>query len=262
MLGIGSSYLQTWRSQQAFHLVVIVSSGLFLYTDSMPYQSNVPNEAPVPSAARSDQAVEAIRSWIIDGSFSPGTPLIEAQLASRLGVSRVPVREALQRLGQQGLVELRPGQSALVARRSVRDVVELFEIRAVLGSFAAALAAERRTDEDIEILSDLIEAARKAVDEEDWHQVGLLNSKFHLEVTKVSGNNQLCGLIEKSRFQLAWLNKYMARQRRHQVWDVYSDVVEALRERNAETAGELLRAVILRTKDIFVADYLAGRINM
>jgi DNA-binding GntR family transcriptional regulator len=205
--------------------------------------------------------MEAIRDWIIDGSLAPGTALVETQLANRIGVSRVPVREALQRLGQQGLVELRPGQSALVARRSARDVIELLDIRAVLAGFAAAQSAERRTDEDIETLTNLIAAARKAVDEEDWHQVGILNSQFHLEIARISGNNQLCRLIEHSRFQLAWLNQYVARKKGHHTWDVQRDVVEALRERDAKGADELSRALVLGTKEAFVADYIAGNIS-
>lgn len=118
-------------------------------------------------------------------------------------MSRGPIREALQRLGQQGLVELRPGQSALVARRSARDVIELLEIRAVLAEFAASLAAERRTDHDIESLRNLVAETRKAVEAKEWHQVGLLNTRFHREIAPLSGNTQLQHLIENSRFQWA-----------------------------------------------------------
>ncbi|MFD1211997.1 GntR family transcriptional regulator [Arthrobacter sp. GCM10027362] len=210
--------------------------------------------------ARSDKALEAIRNWIIDGSLPPGSALVETQLARRLGVSRVPVREALQRLGQQGLVELRPGQSALVARRSARDVIELLEMRAVLQGFAAALAAERRTDGDIEALAGIVTSGRRAVDEEDWHQAGLFNSMFQLEMARISGSNQIRSFIENSRFQLAWLNRYLAQKRGHDVWNVHSEVIEALKAQNATRAESLSRAHILATKDIFVADYLAGRI--
>jgi DNA-binding GntR family transcriptional regulator len=211
--------------------------------------------------ARSDQAAEAIRDWIIDGTLPPGTPLVEGTLARTLGVSRVPVREALQRLSQQGLVQLRPGQSAQVVRRSARDVIELLEIRAVLAGFAAGLAAERRTEEDLAVLSQLIDDARSAVDVADWHQVGVLNSRFHTEVAKISGNAQLSAIIESSRFQLAWLNQHMARKRGHKAWQVYEELVEALREGDAQAADEISRLHILATKDAFAADYLAGNIS-
>jgi DNA-binding GntR family transcriptional regulator len=205
--------------------------------------------------------MEAIRNWIIDGTLAPGTALVETQLANRLGVSRVPVREALQRLGQQGLVELRPGQSAQVVRRSARDVIELLEVRSVLAGLAASLAAKHRTDQDLDLLTGIIAEAREAVDRQDWHEVGLLNSKFHAELARIGGNHQLSALIENSRFQLAWLNQHLSRRRGGSNWDFYTELVEAVRAQDGERADAMYRSYILATKELFVADYLAGHIN-
>lgn len=206
--------------------------------------------------------MEAIRSWIIDGSLPPGTALVETQLAERLDMSRVPVREALQRLGQQGLVELRAGRSAEVARRSARDVIELLEIRAALGGLAARLAAERRTEDNLEEFERIMDAARAGVETQDWHAVGVLNSAFHAEIVSAGGNRQLQGIVETTRFQLAWLNRYFAERRGRSVVDGYAEMVAAIRAKDGSAAADLYRAQIERTKSVFVEDYMAGLIDM
>lgn len=94
-------------------------------------------------------AYEAIKGHILKGGLLPGEALSASEWAEALGISRTPVREAIQLLAQEGLVEVFPKRSTFVARLSVRDVRESFEIRQAIEGFAARLAAKRRTEEHV-----------------------------------------------------------------------------------------------------------------
>lgn len=95
-------------------------------------------------------AYESLKADILVGDLAPGTPISEAERAEALGISRTPVREAMQQLAQEGLIEVFPKRGTFVARLSARDVRESFELREAVETFAARLAAERRTGEDLE----------------------------------------------------------------------------------------------------------------
>lgn len=96
------------------------------------------------------RAYESIRADILGGDLAPGTPISEAERAESLGISRTPVREAMQQLAQDGLIEVFPKRGTFVARLSARDVRESFELREAVETFAARLAAERRSDDDLD----------------------------------------------------------------------------------------------------------------
>ena len=95
---------------------------------------------------------ETLREAIASGRLKPGQRLMELQLAEDLGVSRTPVREAIRQLELEGLVVMVPRKGAYVAELSLRDMAEVFEMRAALDGLAAALAAERITEEEIDFL--------------------------------------------------------------------------------------------------------------
>ncbi len=95
-------------------------------------------------------AYESIRTDILGGDLAPGTPISEAERAESLGISRTPVREAMQQLAQDGLIEVFPKRGTFVARMSARDARESFELREAVETFAARLAAERRTADDLD----------------------------------------------------------------------------------------------------------------
>src|SRR5689334_16840640 len=90
---------------------------------------------------RRELAYAQLKADILDGTLRPGDPLGEVDLATRIGVSRTPVREALQRLAMEGLVTWVPGRGAFVSGLSVPDIVELFQLREALESHSARLAA-------------------------------------------------------------------------------------------------------------------------
>ena len=101
-----------------------------------------------------DLVFENLREAILKGDLNPGDRLMEVQLANKLGVSRTPVREAIRKLELEGLVIMLPRKGAYVADMSLKDIIEVLEIRASLEGLAAYLASERMSDEDIKKLEE------------------------------------------------------------------------------------------------------------
>lgn len=217
---------------------------------------------PEPGMTRADHAAETIRNWIIDGTLEPGEPLVEAKLAQLLGASRVPVREALQRLAEQGFVESRPGQSARVAHRSARDIVEMYEVRAMLEMLACGLAASRRTEADLDELRACVESGRTAAHRADWAQVGACNARFHDAIARISGNRHLVEEIGAFRTRLAWLHTASAEDRGIAAWDQHQEVLDAIARRDAGEAERLGRRHVEDAVDLFMRSYLDGRITI
>lgn len=148
-----------------------------------------------------DRAHEIIRSHIASGRFSSQDRLREEELAVITGVSRTPVREALQRLSAEGFVELTPNRGARVSSWSRKDVEEIFELRALLESHAARLAAKNADDEQIARLGALADSMLDVGrDGADLAKVTDLNNEFHRLVLTAGRNKrlvaQLSGLVQ------------------------------------------------------------------
>lgn len=129
-------------------------------------------------------AYEQLRARIFDGTLALGAPISEAELAAGMGVSRTPVREALQALVHEGLVEVYPKRGSFVARLSEADARDSFELRDAIETAAARLAARRRTPEQLEAMAAALGAA---VVEPSYYRA----SDFHRLVVEASRNRYL-----------------------------------------------------------------------
>ncbi|WFE90837.1 GntR family transcriptional regulator [Roseibium porphyridii] len=143
-------------------------------------------------ATRVDSAYDRLKSDILTGMLPPGFQAPEPEVASRLGMSRTPVREALIRLEADGLVELIPRRGARVIPVTGNDICEVFEILSVLEALAAQRAGENDASQEvlteIEAVSDEADQALAAKDIDAWAQ---LDDKFHRLIAQASGNNRL-----------------------------------------------------------------------
>ncbi|MFD7155863.1 GntR family transcriptional regulator [Kribbella sp. NPDC059898] len=141
-------------------------------------------------------AAEELREAIIDGDLAAGERLVERDLAGRLEVSRIVVRDALQQLTNEGLVELLPRRGGVVTALTAQDILDLVEVRASVEVLAARLAAVRRTDADLERLRSAIEdAAAAAVGLKDQRAAARANVAFHEELVRASGNALLESIV-------------------------------------------------------------------
>ena len=132
-----------------------------------------------------DQVFERLETDILSGKYARGTILIEMELCQELGVSRTPVREALRRLQQEHLVE-ECGKGLKVLGVTREDLEDIMELRLRLEGFAAARAAERITEEQLQQLKDTLDLQEFYLSKQDSDHIKGMDSKFHELVYKFS----------------------------------------------------------------------------
>ncbi|HZE97628.1 MAG TPA: GntR family transcriptional regulator [Planctomycetota bacterium] len=190
------------------------------------------------------EVVERLRRAILTGELADGTSLPEAQTAAKLGVSRVPVREALVELERQGLVHFEENGRAVVRPFTDDDLSEILSLRAVLQTMAARLAAERLTDADVARLEDILEQARETRDLTDF---SALDSAFHDEIVVIARHRRLSRAWNDLRAQMElWLSR-LHRDRERLTHDVrkatlasHREMIDILKTRKPKLAGELM----------------------
>ena len=134
---------------------------------------------------------DSLEQRIIEGELGIGKRLDEADLSKHYGVSRTPVREALQRLAESGLAEHLPRRGTFVSTPSLSELVEMFEVMAELECMAVRLATRRATSADIDALTESNEACRAAFEAGDTKGYYELNAAVHRQIYKMSGNSFL-----------------------------------------------------------------------
>ena len=140
---------------------------------------------------------ERLLQMIVVGELAPGSSLREADLAARLGVSRTPIREALHRLEEYGLVAMRPNHGAVVRRLGREEVVAIHQLREGLEGLACELACGRLAPEDFERLDGLAEAAREPHAPNHFEAFDRFDAELHATIASRSGNPLLAREIVK-----------------------------------------------------------------
>lgn len=190
-----------------------------------------------------EMVFESLREAINLGRLRPGERLMEIQLAEEMGVSRTPVREAIRKLELEGFVAMVPRKGAYVAGISVKDIVDVFEIRSSLEALAAGLAAERITDEEMELLErSLVKVSEFSTDENIKAIVdGDIN--FHDIIYKASRNHRLVQIINHLQEQIHRFRMTSLSQpgRTKIALEEHKSIVEAISDRNVELAQQLAR---------------------
>ncbi|WP_408907082.1 GntR family transcriptional regulator [Streptomyces cavernicola] len=162
---------------------------------------------PEPGAVTHVDRIEAlVRAGIHAGTYPQGSRLRERELSDALGVSRIPVREALVRLAAEGLVELSPRRGATVRRLTLRDVDELFDLRLSLEVFAARRAAELSWQgHALPGLRRVMDEAESATRRDCPADIAAANTAFHAELITMTGNRLLRASLQPSLGLMHWL---------------------------------------------------------
>ncbi|WP_077489579.1 GntR family transcriptional regulator [Sinomonas mesophila] len=153
---------------------------------------------------------DTLRGRIFEGYYPPGTRLIERDLAAEFNVSRLPVREALRMLRQEGIVAERASRGMVVASLSEKEVADLFDVRISLEVLACRLAAQRATDEDLAGLVRLLDDAEEALARGAVAEAHRANSGFHDEVTRIADNGFLRSALEPLQGRMHWLFRHVS----------------------------------------------------
>jgi len=188
-----------------------------------------------------DRVYEALLELIITRALGPGQHLVESELAGHLGVSRQPVREALQRLNTEGWVDLRPAQGAFVHEPTEEEADQLLTVRTLLEAEAAGLAAADPTEAGLAELHEIQRLGLDAVARDDVDAAVALNARFHRAVMELAGNTVLAELAAQVDRRVRWYYTPIARQRGRKSWDEHRELIAAIAGRDAELATRLMR---------------------
>ena len=207
---------------------------------------------PVRRPAPLREAVyEALLDLITTRALPPGRHLVETELADRLGVSRQPVREALQRLSNEGWVDLRPGYGAFVHTPDEGEAEQLLAVRALLETEAARLAARNAGADDIERLRALWRRGTRAAGEEPVEAAVNANADFHRALIASSGNTVLAELAAQVDRRVRWFYAPIARARGQASWDEHARIIEAVEAGRPDEAAALMADHTERTRTAY-----------
>ena len=211
----------------------------------------------------SDRVYAALRAGILDGSHGFGERLGEIEVAHLLGTSRTPVREALRRLGSEGLVEVLPNRGARVRTWTAQDLEETYELRAVLEGLGARRAAGQVAPEVVDELAALA-TEMVTVDPSlghrppgDFADLAALNARFHAVIVGAAGSDRLAatlaGLVRLPLVMRTY-HRYtpaaLARSHAH-----HHEIVDALRAGDGAWAESVMRSHVLAARAVLLASH-------
>lgn len=188
-----------------------------------------------------------LRERILTGHYTPGERLVESRLSAELGVSRIPVREALRALVAEGLVHIEPRRGASVARLSPNLASELVEVRATLEGLNAKLAAQRRDPELIAEIEKVLQQGAEAAANGRAEQFPQLNARFHELLGSIAANSVLQDMMRSLRERTDLLFMASNAKRAQQNWQEHSQILQAV------IAGDADLASLLATRHVYSA---------
>jgi DNA-binding GntR family transcriptional regulator len=193
------------------------------------------------TGSRADFVYQSLRNAIWEGRFARGERIREEDIAKSLGVSRTPVREALQRLQQRGLLVVRPGRGFAVAQLSNKQIFDLYAMREILEGSAARFAAQHATESEIAMLYQL----QKQLSKEGHDLLALvtLNRRFHQHIYEATHNQYLLETLEVLNDSMALLqNLTFQMPSRHGQSDIeHLRIVRAIEKRDQDGAEKAAR---------------------
>ncbi len=199
-----------------------------------------------------EQVYVALRSLVLSGDHPPGAHLSEVALARQLEVSRAPVREALERLAQEGLVVRIPRRGAFVRRYGAGEVRQLMELRRILETAASTLAVDRASDEAVAEVRSLLLGSEQAVTRGEAYPA---DKDFHLAITALSGNREVVRAAAMVYDQLRLARTLAARRsgRAQQAWSEHAAILNALEARDRGAVEEAVVAHLRAAESTMLA---------
>ena len=195
------------------------------------------------------RVTESIRNLILSGDLAPGSRISQVSLAERFGTSRIPVRDALNRLESDGLVLLKPNSGAWVAKLDLSECIEIYKIRERIEPLALSEAVAKMTDDGVEHLAELVSGMAATNDTETFLK---LDRQFHLASYRPSEMEQLISMVERfwnttQHYRRAF-TKLIGKDGEWIIHAEHDLMIDALRRRDAESAAQMLHEHIRRTR--------------
>jgi DNA-binding GntR family transcriptional regulator len=188
-----------------------------------------------------DQIKEVLLARILEGEYAPGQRIVELQVANEFGVSQAPVREALRELEALRLIVSEPHRGARVREVTVRELAEVYPVRAALEEEAARAAAVRLGG-DVSALEAEYQAMREAADRNDAHDLVIHDVRFHRVIVEGSGNQTLLDLWSSLRVESRTVITMVKNHPDlHEVAEMHRPLIEAFRTQDRARCGRMLR---------------------
>ncbi len=217
-----------------------------------------PTIALLQSSSLTTVVQQEIERAILVGEYPPGSKLIEAALAEKMGVSRGPVREAFRMLDEAGLVRTEKNRGVFVRDIPIDEAVEIFDLRAAMDELVGRQLAQHITPPQLKEIKGLVDSMERTVKAEDAHHYHLLNLQFHDRLVEMAGNRKLTAIYRKlikelslfRRLNLAdgWLMPISASEHRQ--------IVKAIASGDADAAGRAMLDHVMESKERTIANDL------
>ncbi len=193
----------------------------------------------ITHASLGQLATDRLRSAILSGQYQPGERLVEDRLSAEMGVSRVPIREALRQLATEGLVTVQPRRGASVAEVSPAVAADLVEVRATLEGLNARLAARNRSAEILTELHDILREGNLAAESQNVTDLVRLNGAFHDKLAEAGRNSILWDIMRTLRERTSLVFALTTQRRASEDWKEHSQILAAVIKGNEEQAATL-----------------------
>lgn len=207
-----------------------------------PAARRAPKPPAPPPSPLNQQVAAAIRERILAGTFAPGERLAEERLSAELGVSRVPVRDALRHLAAEGLVVMRPRRGAVVFSHTPEEMRDLVEVRATLEALNARLAARRHDPRQLAELERILREGSRVTERSDLALIQRSNARFHEAIEAIAANSVLMGIVRTLRDRTALIFARRSRLRVRRNWEEHAGIVRAILAGDEERAAHLAHA--------------------
>jgi DNA-binding GntR family transcriptional regulator len=205
-------------------------------------QGKSSSRKPVRAADSVDRVYEAIKGFAVDYRFKPGERINEVELAMRLGVSRTPVREALNRLARDGFMSFVPNKGFYARTITPEGVRDLYELRSALERAAVRLACERGSDAEIEAIAKDWLGRSKAGLKPDWTKIAEADEAFHVAIARIARNARLLEALTDLNSLIRFFRRIdlESPRRRKSTYEEHAAIIDALRVRDANKGGDLM----------------------
>jgi DNA-binding GntR family transcriptional regulator len=210
----------------------------------------------------SDEVYKVIKERILSKSFAPGQRLNLTEMEQQLGVSRTPLKDALNRIALEGLVEIIPRSGTYVSDPTIEEVEETFDVRRILEVYAAELAVQRMTESQIQQARDIVRDLRKLIDASDWRQILQdhidLDYDLHELIVLSTGNNYLVKLwaqimcVQISAVRYRRIGRELDRATKE-----HEEMLSALESRDAAALQQALTCHLERSRRSLRVDWKA-----
>jgi DNA-binding GntR family transcriptional regulator len=217
-----------------------------------------PTVLPIQRQTLTSMTLDALRERILHGTYPEGEPLRQDALAEELGVSRIPVREALRQLEAEGLVTFNPHRGAVVSTLSLGEIEELFELRSQIETDLLRRAMPNVTNEDVTRAKEILDAYETALRNGEVASWGAMNWQFHSTIYAPADRPFTMGVAQKLHQQC---DRYLRMQLElthgeTRANDEHRGILAAVRKRDAKRAVQLLRDHIVGA-GVLLRDFLA-----